>query len=69
MILKAQQEWDIDISSSILVGDNETDITAGINAGVKLNILIDNNQSLTTKADLVIKSIKDLINIPFLSGI
>lgn len=40
MILQAQQEFDIDLSQSILVGDKNSDIEAGINAGVKMNYLV-----------------------------
>lgn len=38
MILKAQKEFNIDLSKSILIGDNFTDIQAGINAGIGRNI-------------------------------
>lgn len=40
MILDAQKEFDIDLENSILVGDKNSDIEAGINAGVKLNYMI-----------------------------
>ncbi len=40
MILKAQEEFNIDLSKSFLIGDKETDIKAGENAGIKMNIFI-----------------------------
>jgi D-glycero-D-manno-heptose 1,7-bisphosphate phosphatase len=40
MIEKAQKEFDLDLSNSILIGDKISDIEAGKNAGVGLNILI-----------------------------
>ena len=40
MILKAALEFDIDLAASALVGDNESDIAAGIAAGVGQIILI-----------------------------
>jgi D-glycero-D-manno-heptose 1,7-bisphosphate phosphatase len=40
MILDAQKEFDINLSKSILVGDKNSDIGAGINAGIKNNYLI-----------------------------
>ena len=40
MILRAAQEFDVDLSRSVLVGDKETDIQAGISAGVGINLLI-----------------------------
>ena len=39
MILQATQELDIDLAKSILVGDKETDIQAGIAAGVGCTVL------------------------------
>lgn len=39
MILKAAEEFRIDLSSSILIGDKITDIQAGISAGVGFNFL------------------------------
>ena len=40
MILRAAQEFDVDLSISVLVGDKETDVQAGISAGVGVNLLI-----------------------------
>ena len=39
MLLKAKDELDLDLSSSILVGDKISDILAGHTAGVEKNIL------------------------------
>jgi D-glycero-D-manno-heptose 1,7-bisphosphate phosphatase len=40
MILNAQKEFDIDLKNSILVGDKNSDIEAGIKAGIQNNYLI-----------------------------
>lgn len=40
MILQAQAEFDLDLASSILIGDKPSDIKAGIAAGVGQNILL-----------------------------
>lgn len=40
MILQAQAEFDLDLASSILIGDKASDIRAGIAAGVGQNILL-----------------------------
>ncbi|MCB1189792.1 MAG: HAD family hydrolase [Leptospiraceae bacterium] len=40
MILQAKQEFPIDLSSSVLVGDKESDIIAGLNAKVATNMLV-----------------------------
>lgn len=34
LILQAAKDWSIDLSQSVMVGDRETDVDAGINAGV-----------------------------------
>jgi D-glycero-D-manno-heptose 1,7-bisphosphate phosphatase len=34
MILKAMEELDLDLSTSVLIGDKETDLQAGRNAGI-----------------------------------
>jgi len=44
MIQQAQREMNVDLGSSILIGDKASDIQAGIAAGVGLNILFANNQ-------------------------
>ena len=38
MIFLAQKEFDIDLKASILIGDKESDIEAGISAGVGTNL-------------------------------
>ena len=43
LIKQAEMEFDIDLSNSILIGDNISDIMAGKNAGVGTNILIPTN--------------------------
>jgi|TARA_B100000768_G_scaffold170310_1_gene176614 D-glycero-D-manno-heptose 1,7-bisphosphate phosphatase len=42
MIIKAQNELDIDLSNSILIGDKSSDINAGLASGVGTNILLSN---------------------------
>lgn len=39
MILRAAEEFDIDLSMSVLVGDKNSDIQAGIAAGVGINLM------------------------------
>ena len=40
MILQAQKEHKIDLKNPILIGDNFTDIKAGLSAGVGTNLLL-----------------------------
>lgn len=46
MILQAQRDFDIDLSQSILVGDKNSDIEAGINAGIKMNYLVETGHEI-----------------------
>jgi len=63
MILLAKQEHNIDLNASILVGDKESDMEAGFNAGLKTLIKVKSGHPLTgkeTKAHFVLDSIKDI---------
>lgn len=44
MFLEAQREFDIDLKNSILVGDKESDIEAGVAAGIRETYLFDENR-------------------------
>ena len=67
MILQAKREFNIDLQHSILIGDQETDIEAGINAGVGTNILVRSKtpfEKIESKAGSslrVVKHIKEII--------
>ncbi len=66
MILKARDEFDIDLSSSILVGDKSTDIIAGNRANVGLNILLSDSSDdeLSSYSYKLVQSLDEVI--PFL---
>jgi len=49
MIVDAQEEWDIDLSNSILVGDKISDIEAGQKAGVGENYLIATGHDISAE--------------------
>jgi len=44
MILKATDEFDIDLRRSVLIGDKDSDIQAGLNAGIGKNFLFNPKQ-------------------------
>ena len=44
MLLRAAEEWNIDLANSYMIGDSDRDIEAGINAGVKRCIMIETNK-------------------------
>lgn len=56
MLIKAAEEWNIDLANSYMIGDSERDILAGTNAGVKQSILIETN-----KDNALLDAIRQLI--------
>ena len=44
MLLRAAEEWNIDLANSYMIGDSDRDVQAGINAGVKQSIRIETNK-------------------------
>lgn len=60
MILTAAQDFDIDLKESILIGDNFSDIQAGLAAGVGENICFD--QKSPSKSKNKINQINQLKN-------
>ncbi|MBP1991144.1 D-glycero-alpha-D-manno-heptose-1,7-bisphosphate 7-phosphatase [Paenibacillus eucommiae] len=62
MILQAAQDFKIDLSESLLIGDKESDIEAGFRAGIKNNFLF-NNFSSRTDSIFKITHLKDLIKV------
>ena len=64
MFLKASKKYDIDLKSSIMVGDNITDIMASTKAGIKENYLVNNtklNTDIEKKINFKIK--KNLLKV------
>jgi D-glycero-D-manno-heptose 1,7-bisphosphate phosphatase len=49
MILKAVKKFNIDLSKSYMVGDKYSDIIAGINAKVSMNIILGSGKQITEK--------------------
>jgi len=60
MILQAIEEFNIDPTRSILVGDRATDIQAGTTAGVRYNILLDPNSPNNPPLESIAGSLRDL---------
>lgn len=70
MILQAADEFDVDLGSSVLVGDTESDIAAGLAANVRFNLLYCPQKSLVpieTAAYAVVENLKQVM--PFLGNI
>ncbi len=60
MFLKARDEYGIDMGSSVMIGDNERDITAARRAGVGMNILLS-AYATVSEADRIVRSLKELL--------
>jgi len=66
MLEEAKVAFDIDMAASVLVGDKESDIEAGILAGIGTNILVRSGHRIDerlTKAQDILQSIKALVSI------
>jgi mannose-1-phosphate guanylyltransferase/phosphomannomutase len=44
MLLQAAKDWNIDLSTSFMIGDRDSDVQAGINAGVKKSLKVETNK-------------------------
>jgi D-glycero-D-manno-heptose 1,7-bisphosphate phosphatase len=60
MFLEARKEYDLDMSASVMIGDNERDIEASLKAGVGKNILLT-SETATSQADRIIHSLRELL--------
>ena len=65
MILKAFEDLGINPIESILIGDKESDILAGKNAGIAHNFIVRSGHSIdekNTKADEIFDDLMDFVN-------
>lgn len=60
MILQAQKDLNIDLGISVLIGDKESDIRAGVAAGIGTNLLFTSQQQPPLFDGLVYKNITTL---------
>lgn len=60
LFIKAKYKYDLDMRSSFSIGDKETDVSAGVNAGVGTNILFGTPSRHGTQADVVVKSLDEV---------
>lgn len=61
MLLQAQSEFNLDMQNSLLVGDKERDIEAGLNAGLKETYLfVQNGDKPNTKATKVVSKLENI---------
>lgn len=61
MILQAQEEFDIDLADSLMIGDKERDIEAALNAGIKERYLFDEkNRISNSKAKKIVHKFDEI---------
>jgi D-glycero-D-manno-heptose 1,7-bisphosphate phosphatase len=61
MFLEASSKFNINMSESIIIGDKETDIEAGIHAGILLTFLFDKNNSIKkSKATKIVSKLEEI---------
>lgn len=59
MLLEAANFHSISLSDSIMIGDTESDIQAGIAAGVRATVFVDRGEKLTDLATITVKKLDD----------
>ncbi len=59
MLLKAARDFNIDLSSSWMIGDGKNDILAGKNAGCKTVLISDKDESFGQ--DITVRSLKEFV--------
>ncbi|QOP46138.1 D-glycero-beta-D-manno-heptose 1,7-bisphosphate 7-phosphatase [Sulfurimonas paralvinellae] len=61
MLLEAAGEFDVDLQNSIMIGDKERDIEAGLNAGLRENYLLDESGCVSnSKATKIVKKLDEI---------
>jgi len=61
MLLTAQIKYDLDLTNSIMIGDKERDIEAGLNAGLHETYLFDETGNVTSsKATKIVNKLIDI---------
>jgi len=61
MLLEAADEFNADLKNSIMIGDKERDIEAGLNAGLRENYLFDESGCVSnSKAIKIVKKLDEI---------
>jgi D-glycero-D-manno-heptose 1,7-bisphosphate phosphatase len=62
MILQAAKEFDIDLAASYMIGDRQSDIMAGVNAGTKTILVQTGNEPVNSpEATYIAANLKDAV--------
>jgi len=61
MLLRAKEEFNLDMENSIIIGDKERDIEAGLNAGLKKTYLfVPCINNIVSKATKIVTNLNDI---------
>lgn len=61
MLFEAADEFDVDLKNSIMIGDKERDIEAGLNAGLRETYLFDESGCVSnSKATKIVKKLDEI---------
>ena len=61
MLLEAAKEYDLDLTNSLIIGDKERDIEAGLNAGLRESYLFDESgMREDSKATKIVKKLDEI---------
>ncbi len=61
MLLEAAKMYDVDLKESIMIGDKERDIEAGLNAGIKETYLFNANETISvSKASKIVSRLEEI---------
>ena len=61
MLLKLQEEFEVDYANSIIIGDKESDIEAGLNAGlIETYLLSEDGSVIESKATKIVSKLEDI---------
>ena len=61
MLLQAASEYQIDLKNSIMIGDKERDVEAGLSAGLKTTYLFDESNTIEkSKATKIVSKLEDV---------
>ena len=63
LILEAARDFDLDLKSSIIVGDKESDVGAGISAGLRNVVYIGEEISLSARVSY--RSVREMVDADF----
>jgi D-glycero-D-manno-heptose 1,7-bisphosphate phosphatase len=64
MLLQAAKDLNIDLKNSVMVGDKQRDILAGLNAGLSTTYLFDETKSVkTSKANKIVSKLEDIYSV------